>query len=58
MSQHNHNNQKHEKNLHKCPECGLHYEDKRQVEKCEEWCREHKSCNLEIISQAIENKKI
>jgi Cu2+-exporting ATPase len=55
---HKNHNQKVEEGLHKCPECGLHYEDKRRVEKCEEWCREHKSCNLEITSQAIENKKM
>ena len=35
-----------------CPECGLHYEDKDTVEKCEKWCQEHQSCNLEIIDKA------
>ena len=43
--------------LYKCPECSLHYEDKKQAEKCEAWCKEHKSCNLEITSHAIENKQ-
>lgn len=45
------------KKVHRCQECGLHYEDKKQAEKCEAWCREHRACNLEIISQAIENKQ-
>ena len=41
----------------RCPECGLHYEDKKQAEKCETWCKEHHSCSLEITSHAVENKK-
>ena len=49
--------QKIEKELHKCPKCGLHYEDKAQAKKCEVWCRKHHSCNLEITSQAIESKQ-
>ena len=47
----NHNKEK----LYKCPECGLHYESEDQTKKCEAWCKEHKSCNLEIISLAVEN---
>lgn len=49
----------HKKNekSHKCPECGLHYEDKEQAEKCEAWCKGHNSCNLEITSHSNENKK-
>ena len=54
---HKNHNQKVENGLYKCPECGLHYEDKEQSEKSKTWCKEHKSCNLEITSQAIENKK-
>lgn len=53
----NYNNDRRNKKTYECPECGLHYEDKGQVEKCEAWCKEHKSCNLEITSNAIENKK-
>lgn len=33
-----------------CKECGFVYEEKLWVEKCEAWCKEHHSCNLEIIS--------
>ena len=43
------------KKLFQCPECGFHYIDKAMAEKCEAWCREHKSCNLEITARAEEN---
>ena len=58
MNHDHYNNHKSDKKTHQCPECGLHYENEEQAKKCEVWCKEHKSCNLEIISQAIENKKI
>lgn len=38
--------------LYECPECHLKYKEKEWAEKCEAWCREHKSCNLEIIAHA------
>ena len=41
---------------YKCEEGGFHYADKEWAEKCETWCREHHSCNLEITAQAEENK--
>ncbi len=41
------------KKLYQCRECGFKYEDKEWAEKCEAWCKEHKSCNLEIIKHAI-----
>ena len=50
-----HNNHDREKKLYQCPECGLHYEEKEWAEKCEAWCREHHTCNIEITSHAIEN---
>lgn len=53
---HKNHNQEVEEELHKCPECGLHYVDKVQAEKCEAWCKEHHSCNLDITSHAVENK--
>ncbi|MBI2626127.1 MAG: hypothetical protein HYW69_00865 [Candidatus Nealsonbacteria bacterium] len=48
--------QKENINLYQCEECGFYYKDKEWAEKCEAWCREHKSCNLEITSHAEENK--
>lgn len=54
-----HNSCEHKKDssLYQCPECGLKYQEKEWAEKCENWCKEHKSCNLEIIKHAI-NKKV
>jgi hypothetical protein len=36
-----------------CEKCGFKYEDKSWAEKCEAWCKEHKSCNLEIVKHAV-----
>ncbi|MBU1017161.1 DUF2933 domain-containing protein [Patescibacteria group bacterium] len=46
----------HERELYKCPECGLEYKEKEWAEKCEAWCRKNKSCNLEITKHAIKNE--
>lgn len=32
-----------------CAECGYEYEEKEWAQKCQKWCAEHKSCNIEII---------
>ncbi|OGL30605.1 hypothetical protein A3D14_03310 [Candidatus Saccharibacteria bacterium RIFCSPHIGHO2_02_FULL_47_12] len=42
------------KNLYRCPECGLHYENEEIAKQCEAWCSEHKSCNLEITRFSVE----
>lgn len=47
----------HNKELYQCEVCGFHYDRKEEAEKCEVWCTEHKSCNLEITGSAEENKK-
>lgn len=53
--------QKANKELYQCEECGFQYEDKEWAEKCEAWCKEHQSCNIEItahaIPQEVESKK-
>lgn len=36
-----------------CPECNLRYVEESWAKKCEDWCREHKSCNLDIIQHAV-----
>ena len=43
----------HKQGLYQCPECKLLYKEKEWVEKCRAWCKEHKSCNLEITKHAI-----
>lgn len=50
MRGHKHNKAK---ELYQCPECGFWYKEKEWAEKCEVWCKEHKSCNLEITKYAI-----
>lgn len=45
------------KTLYQCPECGLHYKDQLAAKLCEAWCKEHKSCNVDITKFAIENQK-
>jgi hypothetical protein len=39
--------------LYQCEECSHFYETEELAKKCEEWCKEHKSCNLEIIKYAV-----
>lgn len=36
-----------------CEECELTYVDKQKACECEEWCKKHKSCNLEITKYSI-----
>ena len=49
--------EKKDKKLYQCPECKLWYDDKEWEEKCEAWCKEHQSCNLDIIKYAVENNE-
>jgi len=44
------------KELYQCEECGFRYESREMAKKCEAWCREHHSCNIEITAHAEENK--
>lgn len=37
-----------------CEECGFIYEEKEIAKKCEEWCKEYHSCNIEITSYAVQ----
>jgi len=39
--------------LYVCDDCGMKYKDRYWAIKCENWCREHKSCNLEITKHAV-----
>ncbi|MBI3046657.1 MAG: hypothetical protein HYY86_03940 [Candidatus Harrisonbacteria bacterium] len=40
------------KKLYQCGECGFKYAEKEIAERCQVWCKKHKSCNLEIIKYA------
>jgi len=39
--------------LYVCEECGFAYEQKEWAEKCQQWCEQHQSCNLEITQHGI-----
>lgn len=39
--------------LYECGECGFRYTEKQWAEKCAAWCKEHASCNIEIISHGL-----
>ena len=49
--------QKDNKNFYQCEACGFLYSTQELAERCEKWCREHKSCNLEIIKLGIPPEK-
>ncbi len=38
---------------YECSECHYVYKEKKWAEKCEAWCKKHKSCNLNITKNAI-----
>jgi hypothetical protein len=39
--------------LNQCEEYNLIYEEVFWAKKCEEWCRKHKSCSLEITEHTV-----
>ena len=41
------------KTAFKCLKCSFLYKDKKLAEKCENWCMNHNSCNIEIAKHAI-----
>lgn len=44
---------KSQKTLYVCEECGFAYEQREWAEKCQAWCQEHQSCNLEITQHGV-----
>ena len=44
------------KNLFLCEECKMMYREKSLTEKCEEWCKKYKSCNMDIVKYAVRMK--
>lgn len=38
---------------YKCPICKFKYREKKFAKQCEEFCKKHKSCSLEITKHAI-----
>lgn len=48
--------QQENKERYLCEECGFRYKEKKWAEKCEAWCREHQSCNMEITAHGTPPK--
>ena len=46
------------KMVYKCEKCGWIYKTKNLAKKCEEWCNEHKSCNMDITKHSIKIWKV
>lgn len=44
---------KNNKNYYICEECDFAYSDNEIASKCEDWCKKHHSCNMEITKYAI-----
>jgi hypothetical protein len=40
--------------LFQCEECGFKFKNKETAQKCEDFCKKYKSCNTELIKEAIE----
>jgi len=38
---------------HYCEDCELVYESRDWAERCEAWCRENDTCNIEITRHSI-----
>lgn len=49
---------KENKVYYQCEICGYYYDTEGLAKQCENWCREHKSCNSEIIKQSIGKEEI
>lgn len=45
--------EKDKRTLYLCEECGFAYAEKEWADKCENWCKEYSSCNLEITKHAV-----
>ncbi|NCO11618.1 hypothetical protein GW924_03375 [Candidatus Pacearchaeota archaeon] len=45
------------KKFYRCEDCKLFYSDNYYAEKCEEWCKKHKTCNIKITKNAIKEIK-
>ncbi len=40
---------------YQCDECKMNYRSLELAEKCEVWCKEHHTCNIEIVKYAVGN---
>lgn len=42
--------------IYECPECRMHYRNQEIAKQCEEFCKTHKMCNLEITKHSLEHE--
>ncbi|MER3570122.1 MAG: hypothetical protein C4348_00700 [Patescibacteria group bacterium] len=49
---------KEDKKYYQCEKCGFYYETKELAEECENYCKENKSCNVEITKKAVGREEI
>ena len=41
------------KNNYQCKKCNFYYKEKTLAKQCEEYCKSHKACSLEITKHAV-----
>jgi len=41
------------KQVYLCEMCSFAYPRKEMAKECEDWCRKHQSCNIEITTSAV-----
>jgi len=39
--------------IYYCKICGMRFKQNNWAQKCEDWCKEHNSCNIDIVRHAI-----
>lgn len=44
--------------IYQCIECGLHYTDNQMAKECEDFCRDHNACSLDITKYSIESQQL
>ena len=44
---------KNNKTYFKCEICNFFYKEKKWAQKCENFCKKHKSCSLEITKHSV-----
>lgn len=37
-----------------CEICGFSYEENEWAQRCQNWCEEHNSCNMEITKRSVQ----
>jgi len=41
------------KTYYQCEICKFYYKEKKWAEKCEAWCDEKHSCNIDVVKYAV-----